>query len=105
MNKEEYGQSSAMEVLVLFVFTLGIDFLFTYMTEICYDFVFLFLVFLLGALLPFHTMKFKNFTKAIKDSRCLIFYDLCLGISMIYIFYGLPKIYETCIKNSGMISK
>lgn len=103
--KNATKQNPYMEIFFIYFFTIGIDFIILTWIEENEDWVYIILVFIIGIIIPTHTLRFKNFSQSMWDARGLWLYELTLFISFYYAFFGLPAIYDSFIREFGHDSK
>lgn len=90
-----------MEIFFIYFFTLGIDFIILAWIEVNKDWVYIILVFIIGIIIPTHTLRFKQFWKSMWEARGLWIYELTLFVSFIYAYIGIPAIFDSFVEEYG----
>ena len=86
-----------METICLYVFALIIDIVILIFLEKNNILIYIIITYILGIMIPIHTVKFKNIFSGLWKGRGLWLYDLVYVGAFSYIFFVIPPIYDDLI--------
>src|SRR5688500_15520906 len=90
-----------MEGFLLYLWAIGIDFVFVFYIGVNSDILYLVVIFIIGILVPTHILKFRYFCAQCWVVRGLWLYDISYVLCFVYLFLAVPAIYRRILTNYG----